>query len=100
MTPGNVSLLPLAEPPTDAEWHKLVSPMRALLKQVRRDYDMILIDAGVLPIDTKLADCWLRGAVDAVITISKQLTGKHTTHDVLDWKQIGIESLGVIETFS
>lgn len=100
MTPGNVSLLPLLQPPTDAEWQKLVAPMRALLKQVRRDYDMILIDAGVLGVDTRLADCWLRGAVDAVITISRQLTAKQAEHEVLDWKQIGIESLGVIETFS
>ena len=37
---------------------------------------------------------------DAVITISRQLTGQRTEHAVLDWKQIGIESLGVIETFA
>lgn len=100
MNPGRVALLPLNETITDAEWQQLVAPMRVLLKQARRDYDMILVDAGVLGPETRLADCWLRGAVDAVITISRQLTGKQSEHDVLDWKQIGIESLGVIETFA
>ncbi len=100
MNPGRVSVLPLNENLTDKEWSKLVAPMRVLLKQARRDYDMILIDAGVLGPETRLADCWLRGAADAVITISRQLTGKQTEHEVLDWKQIGIESLGVIETFA
>lgn len=100
MTPGRISLLPLTETVGEAEWQTLVSPLRALLKQVRRDYDMVLIDVGVMGTDTKLADCWLRGGVDAVITISRQLTGKRTEHEVLNWKQIGIESLGVIETFA
>ncbi|MDB5341112.1 MAG: cpsD [Planctomycetaceae bacterium] len=100
MNPGRVSVLPLNENLTDGEWLQLVAPMRVLLKQARRDYDMILIDAGVLGPETRLADCWLRGAADAVITISRQLTGKRTEHEVLDWKQIGIESLGVIETFA
>lgn len=100
MNPGRVSVLPLNENLTDNEWLKLVAPMRVLLKQARRDYDMILVDAGVLGPETRLADCWLRGAADAVITISRQLTGKQTEHEVLDWKQIGIESLGVIETFA
>lgn len=100
MTPGRISLLPLTETMSEAEWLTLVTPLRALLKQVRREYDMVLIDVGVMAPDTKLADCWLRGAVDAVITISRQLTGKHKEHEVLNWKQIGIESLGVIETFA
>lgn len=100
MNPGRVALLPLNETIADAEWLQLVAPMRVLLKQARRDYDMILVDAGVLGPETRLADCWLRGAVDAVITISRQLTGKQSEHEVLDWKQIGIESLGVIETFA
>ena len=100
MTPGRVAALPLNETLTDAEWQPLVAPLRALLKQARRDYDMILIDAGVVGPETRLPDCWLRGAADAVITISRQLTGKQTEHQVLDWKQIGIESLGVIETFA
>jgi Mrp family chromosome partitioning ATPase len=100
MNPGRVAVLPLNEKIADAEWQQLVAPMRVLLKQARRDYDMILVDAGVLGPETRLADCWLRGAVDAVITISRQLTGKQSEHEVLDWKQIGIESLGVIETFA
>ncbi len=100
MTPGRVAALPLNETLTDAEWQPLVAPLRALLKQARRNYDMILIDAGVVGPETRLPDCWLRGAADAVITISRQLTGKQTEHQVLDWKQIGIESLGVIETFA
>ncbi|MES2793679.1 MAG: hypothetical protein V4719_28960 [Planctomycetota bacterium] len=100
MTPGGVSVLPLNETVTDAEWLKLVAPLRVLLKHARHEYDMILVDAGVLGPETRMADCWLRGSVDAVITISRQLTGKLTEHEVLDWKQIGIESLGVIETFA
>ena len=100
MDPGRVSVLPLPATLTDSEWQPLVAPLRALLKQARRDYDMILIDAGVLGPDTRMSDCWLRGAADAVITISRQLTGQRTEHAVLDWKQIGIESLGVIETFA
>jgi Mrp family chromosome partitioning ATPase len=100
MTPGGVSVLPLNETVTDAEWLKLVAPLRVLLKHARHEYDMILVDAGVQGPETRMADCWLRGSVDAVITISRQLTGKVTEHEVLDWKQIGIESLGVIETFA
>ena len=99
MRPGRVSALPLNDKMTDNEWLKLVAPLRVLLKQARRDFDMILIDAGVLGPETNLSDCWLRGSVDAVITISRQLTDQRTAHEVLDWKQIGIESLGVIETF-
>ncbi len=99
MLPGRVSALPLNDKMTDNEWLKLVAPLRVLLKQARRDFDMILIDAGILGPETNLSDCWLRGSVDAVITISRQLTDQRTAHEVLDWKQIGIESLGVIETF-
>lgn len=99
-TPGLISLLPLRTAVSDAEWGKLVAPLRALVKQARQNYDLVLIDAGVFGPETRLSDCWLRGAADAVITISRQLTGSKTTHDVLNWKQIGIESLGVIETFS
>lgn len=99
-TPGNISLLPLLKPQSEGEWSTLTTSMRAFVKQVRDDHDMVLIDAGVFGSETKLADCWLRGAADAVITISRQLSGKNTAHEVLNWKQIGIESLGVIETFS
>lgn len=99
-TPGNISSLTLKTAVSDAEWHMLTAPLRTLVQQVRRDYDMVLIDAGVLGPETRLGDCWLRGAADAVITISRQLTDKKAAHEVLDWKQIGIESLGVIETFS
>lgn len=99
-SPGQISLLPLRTPVSDAEWSKLVGPLRTLVKRARETYDLILVDAGVFGPETKLADCWLRDAADAVITISRQLTGSKTTHDVLNWKQIGIESLGVIETFS
>ncbi len=99
-TPGNISLLPLLTTISDAEWLTVVGPLRTLMKQLKHDHDMVLVDAGVLGPETRLADCWLRGAADAVITISRQLTGKNAVHEVLNWKQIGIESLGVIETFA
>lgn len=99
-TPGNIAMLPLLTPVSDVEWPTVVTPLRALVKQLRRDHDMILVDAGVFGPETRLADCWLKGAADAVITISRQLNGKNAVHDVLNWKQIGIESLGVIETFA
>lgn len=98
--PGNISSLTLKAAVSEAEWHRLTVPMRALVQQARRDYDMVLIDAGVFGPETKLAECWLRGAADAVITISRQLTSQNAAHEILNWKQIGIESLGVIETFS
>jgi Mrp family chromosome partitioning ATPase len=99
-TPGNVSSLTLGAPVSDVEWTKLVGPMRALIQQAKRNFDMVLIDAGVFGPDARLSECWLRGVADAVITVSRQLSDTNTNHDVLDWKQIGIESLGVIETFS
>lgn len=99
-SPGNISSLTLQAPISDEEWPRLTTPLRTLAQQARRDYEMVLVDAGVIGPETMLADCWLREVADAVITISRQLTEKDAAHEVLDWKQIGIESLGVIETFS
>jgi Mrp family chromosome partitioning ATPase len=100
MTPGRVSVLPMLEPIADGEWRKLATTFRVILHQARRDYDMILIDAGVFGAESKLTECWLRGIADAVVTVSRQLPAPGAEHVVLDWKQIGIESLGVIETFA
>jgi Mrp family chromosome partitioning ATPase len=100
MTPGRVTLLPLLKPVADGDWRNRVTAFRVLLHQARRDYDMVLIDAGVFGAETKMTDCWLRGIADAVVTVSRQLTVQSGEHVVLDWKQIGIESLGVIETFA
>ncbi|MDB5386584.1 MAG: CobQ/CobB/MinD/ParA nucleotide binding protein [Planctomycetaceae bacterium] len=100
MTPGRVAVLPLLKPASEVDWQKTVTPFRTLLHQARREYDMILVDAGVFPVETKLTECWLRGIADAVVTVSRQLTGPSSEHVVLDWKKIGIESLGVIETFA
>lgn len=100
MSPGRVSLLPLTRELTNGDWLKTVTSFRVLLHQARREYDMILIDAGVFGEETPLTECWLRGISDAVVTVSRQLTVQNAEHVVLDWKKIGIESLGVIETFA
>jgi Mrp family chromosome partitioning ATPase len=100
MTPGRVTVLPLLKPVAEGDWRNRVTAFRVLLHQARRDYDMVLIDAGVFGAETKMTDCWLRGIADAVVTVSRQLTVQSGEHVVLDWKQIGIESLGVIETFA
>lgn len=100
MTPGKISLMPLTESISDTEWIKYSGNIAPLITQAKRAYDMVLIDAGVFPVGTRLSDCWLKGCVDAVVTVSRQVTTSGRQNLVLDWKQIGIESLGFIETFS
>lgn len=100
MTPGRVTLLPMIEPVSVNDWKSKSTNLRTLLMRARKDFDLILLDVGVFGPETQLNDCWLRGSVDAVVTVARQLNAQRAEHTVLNWKQIGIESLGVIETFA
>jgi len=100
MTPGQVTLLPLLAPVSEVEWRRNAPQLKNLLPLAKSDYDIILIDAGVFGPETKLPECWLRGVADAVVTVARQIGPHRTDHRTLDWKQIGIDSLGVIETFA
>lgn len=100
---GSVSLLPLQQPLHERDWKASAGRIRELLQSVRANYDLVLVDAGVCPVDIKLAESWMRDSLDAVITVARErpTTRRGEPEPVYpNWSQIGIESLGVIETFA
>jgi Mrp family chromosome partitioning ATPase len=104
LTRGGISWLPLTAPVSPAELQRGLAHFQYLLRTLREQHDLLLVDAG--PASTNPAAspgrAWQRGCIDAVITVSSRQKSEPAADleaGARHWRQTGIASLGIIETF-
>ncbi|HEY2252791.1 MAG TPA: hypothetical protein VGH74_17080 [Planctomycetaceae bacterium] len=97
---GRLSIVPLVKPiAAEAIDHRSIGTLQTFLRSLRREYDLVLIDAG--PWETAqmppVLEC---RAVDAVVCICQAKSSRDESADAANFRQPGVEWLGVVETFS
>ena len=96
---GRLAIVPLAKPvAADAIDHRRIGTLQTFLRSLRREYDVVLIDAG--PWEPAhpplLLEC---RAVDAVVCVCRASASREEPADERNFRQPGVEWLGVVETF-
>ena len=96
---GRLAIVPLAKPvAAEAIDHRRIGTLQTFLRSLRREYDVVLIDAG--PWEPAhpplLLEC---RAVDAVVCVCRAGSSREESADERNFRQPGVEWLGVVETF-
>jgi len=97
---GRLSIVPLVKPvAAEALDSRRIGALQAFLRSLRREFDIVLIDAGPwkpgrLPL---LLEC---RAVDAVVCVCRASSLHTEPADERNSRQAGVEWLGVVETFA
>jgi hypothetical protein len=83
---------------TEAVDRRAIGQLQSLLRLLRCDYDLVLIDAGPWEVagPPRVLDC---RAVDAFVSVSLSRSAAGGQIGEPDLSQLGIEWLGQIETF-
>ncbi len=95
-----LAIVPLAGPVgLETIDNRCIGTLQVFLRSLRREYDLVLIDAGPWEADQMppVLEC---RAVDAVVGINKANSARTGPADAADFLQPGVEWLGVIETFA
>ena len=117
---GRLAIVPLTKPVASAALdHRRIGALQTLLRSLRREYDLVLIDAGPNssgPVDSGpvasgpvasgkggepeqpplVLEC---RAVDAIVCVCRSNSAPDGPPDETDFCQPGVEWLGVVETF-
>jgi Mrp family chromosome partitioning ATPase len=96
---GRLAIVPLTKPIAAAAIdHRRLGTLQTFLRSLRREYDLVLIDAG--PSDAEHPPLVLEcRAVDAMICVCRENSSQDGSADEKNFRQPGVEWLGVIETF-
>jgi|GEM_PF-3149114 len=100
---GAVSLVPLESRVSAADLNEGVLHVGRFFEELARQFEMVLIDAGPAIPSAGRAPEWIDGCLDAVVTVSsrrKRGYAQVLDEDMQHWRQLGVEPLGVIETFA
>ena len=104
LTRGRTTLLPLSAPVPAVEVLRCQDEIRDLFHRLRSRFELLLVDAGPsAATGMPRADQWLPNCVDSVITISSRRRRDWTHSFEVEherWNKVGLEALGVIETFA
>jgi hypothetical protein len=97
---GRLAIVPLAKPVTaESIDNRRSGDLQTLLRSLRRENDIVLIDAG--PWETGRLPLVLEcRAVDAVVCVCRANSSGAVTPDAGSFRQPGVEWLGVVETFA
>lgn len=102
---GRLAIVPLTKPVAAATIdNRGMGALQAFLRALRREYDLVLIDAGPSEFDggntehpPLVLEC---RAVDALVCVCRDNSSQDERPiDEMDFRQPGIEWLGVVETF-
>jgi len=96
---GRLAVVPLVKPvKVDAIDHRRLGALQTFLRSLRREYNVVLIDAG--PWEPAhgplLLEC---RAVDALVSVRRADSSRKGPADEGHLRQPGVEWLGVVETF-
>lgn len=94
-----LAIVPLAQPiAMEAIDHRRIGTLQTFLRSLRREYDLVLIDAGPWESahPTPVLEC---RAVDAAVCVCRVKSSRDEPADEANFRQPGVEWLGVIETF-
>jgi Mrp family chromosome partitioning ATPase len=99
LMPGKLAILPLVERVApEAIDRRKITAMQNLLRSLRREYDLVLVDAG--PWESLVPPLVFESrAIDAFLCVSRCDSADERLDDE-QYRQPGIEWLGVIETFT
>ncbi|MFO1023497.1 MAG: hypothetical protein U0903_22800 [Planctomycetales bacterium] len=100
---SNVCVLAPVEKTAPDHIPEHLSRLTGTLAEVRDQFDLILIDAGVLVQDQTIRNSWLEANINAAIAVisSRQRTASSLESDEdRRWTEAGISWLGMIETFA
>ena len=100
LSEGGLCLLPLTSFVSPADLNQEQARLKSVLRHARDRFDLLLVDAGPIQCDYGIEDLWIRGCLDAMVTVSSARKRNHQTAEFVHWQQIGVESLGIIETFA
>ena len=95
LIPGRLSLLAAEQAGDESR--------RPWLAELRRRFDLILIDAGALDSSGGAPHVQSVDRLDAVVTVSSRRKRSYPAGlepQFENWRRLGVESLGVIETFA
>jgi Mrp family chromosome partitioning ATPase len=97
---GRLAIVPLARPvAAEAIDSRRIGAWQTFLRSLRREYDLVLVDAG--PWETARLPLVLEcRAVDAVVCICRANSSREDSAEEANFRQPGVEWLGVIETFT
>ena len=96
---GRLTIVPLvARVPIEAIDRGKIGAMQTFLRSLRRDSDVVLVDAGPWEslVPPLVFEC---RAIDALISVCRYSASAQDQHDDENYRQPGIEWLGTIETF-
>jgi Mrp family chromosome partitioning ATPase len=105
LTGGGISWFPLTSPVSAVDLRRRAPHLQFLVRSLRERFDLILIDAGPVTLNSSGSPgpLWFQGCVDAVITVSnvrQRDSWSEWEAELGRWRRAGIESLGVVETFA
>jgi Mrp family chromosome partitioning ATPase len=96
---GRLAVVPLVKPvKADAIDHRRLGALQSFLRSLRREHDILLIDAG--PWEPARGSLLLEcRAVDALVSIRRGDSSLKGSAEENNFRQPGVEWLGVVETF-
>ena len=97
---GRLAVVPLVKPvAAEAIDQRRIGTLQTFLRSLRREYDIVLLDAGPWEPEHPplLLEC---RAVDALVCVCRASDARATPVDEGNFQQPGVEWLGVVETFS
>jgi Mrp family chromosome partitioning ATPase len=99
LIPGKLAIVPLVEKVATAGIDRQkIAGMQSYLRALRREYDLVLVDAG--PWEALVPPLVFESrAVDAFLCVARSHSGDERLDDE-HYRQPGIEWLGMIETFA
>ena len=99
LIPERLAIVPLVEPVAPAAFdRRKIAAVQTLLRSLRRDHDLVLVDAG--PWEALVPPLVFESlAVDAFLCVSRCDAAEERLDDE-HYRQPGVEWLGMIETFA
>ena len=100
LVPGKLAIVPLVGPVAhEAIDRRKIGVMQSFLRSLRREYDMVLVDAGPWEslVPPLVFEC---RAIDAMICVNRCGSAHEEQFDDETYHHPGVEWLGMIETFA
>ena len=97
---GRLAIVPLSESiPAATINRRQIGTLQTILRSLRHEFDIVLIDAGPWKPEAGLLLLECR-AVDAVVCVCRAAPSDAVAAPAMDFLQPGVEWLGTIETFA